>query len=99
MGGAGARRGTRTSGRPDIAPLACTTRSTAAVSADTESRSTDRVRTGGLEHCGLHLRAPHLRQRGTGLRASLAGRARQTMIYTHVLNRGGRGVRSPADML
>ena len=22
-----------------------------------------------------------------------------TMIYTHVLNRGGRGVRSPADML
>jgi|GEM_PF-4179410 len=24
---------------------------------------------------------------------------RTTMIYTHVLNRGGRGVRSPADML
>jgi site-specific recombinase XerD len=22
-----------------------------------------------------------------------------TMIYTHVLNRGGRGVRSPADLL
>ena len=22
-----------------------------------------------------------------------------TMIYTHVLNQGGRGVRSPADML
>lgn len=22
-----------------------------------------------------------------------------TMIYTHVLNRGGQGVRSPADML
>jgi hypothetical protein len=22
-----------------------------------------------------------------------------TMIYTHVLNRGGRGVRSPADTL
>jgi site-specific recombinase XerD len=22
-----------------------------------------------------------------------------TMIYTHVLNRGGRGVRSPADSL
>jgi hypothetical protein len=22
-----------------------------------------------------------------------------TLIYTHVLNRGGRGVRSPADML
>ncbi|WP_196782236.1 tyrosine-type recombinase/integrase [Bremerella volcania] len=24
---------------------------------------------------------------------------RTTMIYTHVLNRGGRGVRSPADGL
>jgi site-specific recombinase XerD len=24
---------------------------------------------------------------------------RTTMIYTHVLNRGGRGVRSPADDL
>ena len=24
---------------------------------------------------------------------------RTTMIYTHVLNRGGRGVRSPADQL
>ena len=24
---------------------------------------------------------------------------RTTMIYTHVLNRGGRGVRSPADAL
>jgi len=24
---------------------------------------------------------------------------RLTMIYTHVLNRGGRGVRSPADRL
>jgi integrase len=24
---------------------------------------------------------------------------RTTMIYTHVLNRGGRGVRSPADIL
>ena len=24
---------------------------------------------------------------------------RTTMIYTHVLNRGGLGVRSPADML
>ena len=24
---------------------------------------------------------------------------RTTMIYTHVLNRGGRGVRSPADSL
>ena len=24
---------------------------------------------------------------------------RTTMIYTHVLNRGGRGVRSPADLL
>ncbi len=22
-----------------------------------------------------------------------------TMVYTHVLNRGGRGVKSPADML
>jgi site-specific recombinase XerD len=25
--------------------------------------------------------------------------AQTTMIYTHVLNRGGRGVRSPADSL
>jgi site-specific recombinase XerD len=24
---------------------------------------------------------------------------RSTMVYTHVLNRGGRGVRSPADRL
>ncbi len=30
-------------------------------------------------------------------RAAAHKDVRTTMIYTHVLNRGGRGVRSPAD--
>lgn len=34
-----------------------------------------------------------------GREENRAGRGKATMIYTHVLNRGGRGVHSPADRL
>ena len=33
------------------------------------------------------------------LRHSFATSLKTTMIYTHVLNRGGRGVKSPVDLL
>ena len=44
----------------------------------------------------------HLRQnRSTSAVGALLRHSdvRTTMIYTHVLNRGGRGVQSPADRL